>query len=61
LGTDPVAVDRVGYDIVINKRIEKGIQQQDTEGGKTYMRMAKGFGLGESEQENIKVQTINQA
>jgi uncharacterized protein (DUF362 family) len=61
LGTDPVAVDRVGYDIVINKRIEKGIQQQDTESGKTYMRMAKGFGLGESELENIKVQTINQA
>ncbi|NHB67060.1 DUF362 domain-containing protein [Perlabentimonas gracilis] len=59
LGTDAVAVDRVGYDIVIDKRIEKGVQQQDTEAGKTFMRMAKGYGLGESEIEKIDLQTLN--
>ncbi len=59
LGTDPVAVDRVGYDMVINKRIEMGVQQQDTEGGKTFMRLAKSYGLGESETEQISLKTIN--
>lgn len=58
-GTDPVAVDRIGYDIVINKRIEMGVQQQDTEGGKTFMRLAKSYGLGESEKEQISIKTIN--
>lgn len=59
-GTDPVAVDRIGYDIVINKRIEMGVQQQDTEGGKAFMRLAKSYGLGESELEQISIKTINQ-
>ena len=33
LGTDPVAVDRIGYDIVIKKRIEMDVQQQDSDRG----------------------------
>lgn len=41
VGTDAVAVDRVGYDNVINKRIEREVQQQDTEAGKVFMLMAK--------------------
>jgi uncharacterized protein (DUF362 family) len=58
-GTDPVAVDRVGYDIVIKKRIEMGVQQEDTERGKEFMRLAKSYGLGESEIDSINLQTIN--
>jgi uncharacterized protein (DUF362 family) len=58
-GTDPVAVDRVGYDIVINKRIEMGVQEADTERGKAFLRMANSYGLGESETERINLQTIN--
>jgi len=29
VGTDPVAVDRTGHDVIIAKRIEKGIQTED--------------------------------
>jgi uncharacterized protein (DUF362 family) len=58
-GTDPVAVDRIGYDIVIKKRIEMGVQQEDTERGKAFMRLANSYGLGESEIERINLQSIN--
>jgi uncharacterized protein (DUF362 family) len=55
IGTDPVAVDRVGYDIVIKKRIEKGIQKEDTGSGLVTLRMAKYMGLGEYEDDRLEV------
>lgn len=58
-GTDPVAVDRIGYDIVIKKRIEMGVQEQDTDRGKEFMKLAASYGLGEAEIEKIDLQTIN--
>ncbi len=61
MGTDPVAVDRVGYDIVIAKRIEMKVQEQDTERGKSAMRLASSLGLGESEIEKIDVKNVNLA
>lgn len=59
LGTDPVAVDRVGYDIVINKRIEMNVQEMDTDRGKVFMNLANQYGLGENDIERIDLQTIN--
>ncbi len=61
VGTDPVAVDRVGYDIVIAKRIEMKVQEEDTEKGKSAMRLASSLGLGESEIEKIDVKNVNLA
>lgn len=58
LGTDAVAVDRVGYDMVIKKRIEKNVQQEDTEKGKKFMRLASKYGLGEDSIESIDLKTI---
>jgi len=58
-GTDPVAVDRIGYDIVIKKRIEMGIQEEDTDRGKEYIKMAAGYGLGEADMDKIDLQTID--
>jgi uncharacterized protein (DUF362 family) len=55
IGTDPVAVDRVGYDIVIKKRIEMGIQKQDTGSGLVTLKMANEMGLGEYETEKINL------
>lgn len=55
IGTDPVAVDRVGYDIVMRKRIEMGIQKADTGSGLVTLRMAKEMGLGEFEIENMTI------
>jgi hypothetical protein len=59
LGTDPVAVDRIGYDIVIKKRIEMGAQEQDTDRGKEFMNLAASYGLGENDIDKIDLQTIN--
>jgi uncharacterized protein (DUF362 family) len=55
IGTDPVAVDRIGYDIVIKKRIEMGIQKEDTGSGIATLKMAKEMGLGEYENDKMDV------
>ncbi|MFO7573723.1 MAG: DUF362 domain-containing protein [Bacteroidales bacterium] len=55
IGTDPVAVDRIGYDIVIKKRIEMGIQKEDTGSGIATLKMAKEMGLGEYENDKMEV------
>jgi uncharacterized protein (DUF362 family) len=55
IGTDPVAVDRVGYDIVIKKRIEMGLQKEDTGSGIVTLKMANAMGLGEFETEKINL------
>jgi uncharacterized protein (DUF362 family) len=55
IGTDPVAVDRIGYDIVIKKRIEMGIQKVDTGSGIVTLKMANEMGLGEFEMEKINL------
>jgi len=53
VGTDPVAVDRIGYGIVLNKRIEEGIQQEDSPRGRAFMEYASELGLGEADPEKI--------
>lgn len=53
VGTDPVAVDRVGYDIVLRKRIEEGIQQEDAPRGRQFLEYASRLGLGECDMEKI--------
>ena len=58
IGTDPVAVDRVGYDIVIKKRIDEGVQAEDTERGKMFMNMAQELKLGIADINKIKVEKV---
>lgn len=55
IGTDPVAVDRIGYDIVIKKRIEMGIQKEDTGSGIITLKMANEMGLGVFEMDKINL------
>jgi hypothetical protein len=55
VGTDPVAVDRIGYDIVLHKRIEEGIQQEDVPRGRQFMEYASRLGLGECNMEKIEL------
>ncbi len=49
LGTDPVAVDRIGYDIILKKRLEEKIQKQESPRGRAYLDMASEYGLGVSD------------
>lgn len=55
IGTDPVAVDRIGYDIVLAKRIEEGVQESETPVGTKFMKMAQDLGLGVAEREKINL------
>lgn len=54
IGTDPVAVDRVGYDIVLAKRIAEGVQEEEQAVGTKFMDMAEKLELGISDPEKIR-------
>lgn len=58
LGSDPVAVDRIGYGIVIKKRIEEGVQEEELERGRKFMEMAQDLQLGIADPDQIKHQRI---
>ena len=53
VGSDPVAVDRICHDIVINKRIEEGIQEKDKDNSRTFMEMAQEMKLGVADIDQI--------
>lgn len=59
VGTDPVAVDRVGYDIVIKERIKRGVQKEDNPRGRIFMDLAQNLNLGIADLEKIKWEKIN--
>lgn len=59
IGTDPVAVDRTGYDIVIAKRIEEGVQEQELARGRKFMELSQELGLGIADPEKIEIREIN--
>lgn len=60
-GSDAVAVDRIGYEIVLKKRIEEGIQEEDKPKSRKFMEDAKKLGLGEADIEKIKLKEIKLA
>ena len=57
LGTDPVAVDTAGYDIIIGKRIEMGRQAGFADVGLRQMLLAEELGLGIADRERIDLRT----
>ena len=59
VGTDPVAVDRIGYDIVIKKRIEEGVQEEELPRGRKFMEMAAELKLGIADPEKIELIEAN--
>ena len=58
LGTDPVAVDMTGYDIIIGKRIEMGRQDSFSEAGERQMKLAGELGLGVAVRDRIDLRNI---
>jgi len=58
LGTDAVAVDRIGYDVVIKKRISEGLQEEDLPQGRRFMELASKLGLGEHDISKIELKEI---
>ena len=59
LGSDPVAVDRIGYEIVLKKRIAEGIQTEDKPKARDFMNMAQELGLGIADLDRIDVAVVN--
>ncbi len=58
IGTDPVAVDRIGYEIVLKKRLREKIQKSESTLGRVFMNMAQEYGLGVADMEKITHQKI---
>jgi hypothetical protein len=56
LGTDPVAVDRVGYDIVYKKRVEEKIQKEESPKGRMFLELAEKLKLGVADLEKINLE-----
>ena len=46
VGSDPVAVDRAGYDIVLEKRIKEGIQAAEVPSALRFMELSEQLQLG---------------
>lgn len=59
--TDPVAMDRIGYDIIAEKRIAEGIQKTATPELLKFLKMATDLGLGISDKELIELRAIDLA
>lgn len=59
VGTDPVAVDRICYDIVIAKRIEEGVQEEEKAGARAFMDLAEQLNLGVANKDKIELAEIN--
>lgn len=57
-GSDPVAVDRIGYDIVISKRITEGLQKAGTPQGLEFMLQAERLSLGVADREKIELKEV---
>ena len=55
VGTDPVAVDRIGHDIIIGRRIAEGRQREDSEKGIVKLKMAQEYGLGTADKASIEL------
>jgi uncharacterized protein (DUF362 family) len=58
VGTDPVAVDRIGYEIILKDRLEKKVQKEESPRGRAFMDMSEKLGLGVAERDKIELERI---
>jgi hypothetical protein len=59
IGTDPVAIDRIGFEIITKKRIDEGLQKEAAERGKAFLFMAQNLKLGVADLDKIKLTEIS--
>jgi len=57
-GSDPVAVDRIGFDVVIARRIAEGLQKAPTPQGLEFMQQAEKLSLGVADREKIELREV---
>ena len=51
-------MDRVGYDIILKKRIDEKIQKEENPKARTFMDLAERLGLGNADLGKIDVTTL---
>lgn len=59
VGTDPVAVDRIGYEIVLKKRLDEKVQKAEAPVGRKFMDLARDLGLGVADLEKINLKKLS--
>lgn len=59
VGSDAVAVDSVGFDMVLAKRIEEGIQKEERPGSRRFLELAEELKLGVADRTKIDLKEIN--
>lgn len=59
LGSDPVAVDRVAYEVVMKKRIEEGVQREEKAAGRKFMEIAQELNLGICDLDKIELKEFS--
>lgn len=59
LGSDAVAVDSVGFDMVLAKRIEEGIQKQEKPGSRRFLELAEEIKLGIADRSKVDLKEID--
>ena len=59
VGSDPVAIDRIGHDIIVKKRIEEGVQEEDNPRYRRFIEMAQDLKLGVGDIEKITLKTVS--
>ena len=61
LGTDPVAVDTIGYKFILKERMQRGIQQLEDKRRRAFLENAENLGLGTCQEEKIDLHEIDLA
>jgi uncharacterized protein (DUF362 family) len=59
VGTDPVAVDRIGYEIVLKKRLDEKVQKEESPRGKTFLELAAQQNLGIADLKKIDIEELS--
>jgi uncharacterized protein (DUF362 family) len=60
VSSDPVAMDRIAYDIVAEKRIAEGLIKNPAPDSLTFLSIASALGLGISQKAKIELREFNQ-
>jgi hypothetical protein len=61
LGTDPVAVDRVGYEILLNRRKQEKVQKEESPKARIFLEIAQNLELGVADLAKIDLKKIDLA
>ncbi|MBN2247010.1 MAG: DUF362 domain-containing protein [Candidatus Aminicenantes bacterium] len=58
-GTDPVAVDTIGYKFILKERMERGVQQLEDKRRRAFLENAENLGLGTCQEDKINLTEID--